>query len=76
MKSIENILVTLTQLKNNPEKYGLTADDLLNIDKAIEEAELLQQKASLVENLESSIAIGAGIVSIIEFIMEIFGNSS
>lgn len=71
MKSLENLIYVLSQLKANPVKYNLTNDDIQKIDQAIEEIKELQERLGIVDKIEQAVSIGANLVAILEKVLDI-----
>jgi hypothetical protein len=72
MENQSNLKNILSQLKSNPQQYNLTEEDILRIDKAIEELDLLQQSAEINKNFEILVKLAP----IAQFLYEIFKNTS
>ncbi|MBI1228159.1 MAG: hypothetical protein GC192_23195 [Bacteroidetes bacterium] len=47
MENLSNLKYILSQLKSNPQLFNLTEEDVLRVDKAIEELDLLEQAARI-----------------------------
>lgn len=72
MENQSNLKNILSQLKSNPQHYSLTEEDILRVNKAIEELDLLQQSAEINKNFEVLVKL----VPIAQLLYEIFKNSS